>query len=195
MSDAIGLVSERPERGEEDVLIFAQEGVSVQLPSWPEPGVGTMSIYESDLVWWSDALNQGFILQYPNIGLHAVQRELSSIYMQVCASDDAFEELNFIAPEEALEGIFVAISHAQSLHPDPEDADSEEEGEDGEDLIGEDGPKSKVGHYDAVFQMPTQEEMERMMAEGTYEVEEEEDGAEGVEGGEEEAGMYEDVDQ
>lgn len=119
-----------------------------------ETGTGSLYIAESQVTWMSQA-GAGFCLEYPKICLHAISRDVSSfphecLYLQVegklidddqgsnssSENDDVDDmpvtEVRFVPDDKgALEAMYTALSHCQTLHPDPEDIDSDEEGEEG----------------------------------------------------------------
>lgn len=108
-------------------------------------GKGTLYIAESRLSWISSSGN-GFSLEYPQISLHAVSRDLTS-YPQEClflmldnsesdceevdeSEDSKIDELRFIPDDKGmLDAMFHAMSACQTLHPDPNNSFSEEEEE------------------------------------------------------------------
>ncbi|XP_022828538.1 methylosome subunit pICln [Spodoptera litura] len=142
------------------------EGILMQLPSVNlivnndvDLGTATLYITEHNVVWGGGVGRQGgpsptVTLMYPNISLHAIQRdpgpglilvinhELSLPEMtQQGAGDapvddddeyDADEEpmtkLRFVPQNDNdLEAMFVAMNQGQSLHPDPADEIDEDE--------------------------------------------------------------------
>lgn len=125
-------------------------------------GNGTLYIAESQVTWVT-AQGSGFSLEYPKICLHAISRDLTSfpqecLFVQVDGkllgqdadgeSDSSSEgddddmpttEVRFVPEDKrSLESIYKAMSDCQILHPDPEDADSDEFGNQGEFYEGVD---------------------------------------------------------
>lgn len=108
-------------------------------------GKGTLYIAESRLSWISSSGN-GFALEYPQISLHAISRDLSA-YPQEClflmlddqdseceqdndSEESKINELRFIPDDKGmLDAMFHAMSACQTLHPDPNNSFSEEEEE------------------------------------------------------------------
>ncbi|XP_054990014.1 methylosome subunit pICln isoform X1 [Sorex araneus] len=113
-------------------------------------GTGTLYIAESRLSWL-DGSGLGFSLEYPNISLHAVSRDLNAyprehLYVMVNTKfgeevkesvsdeeeensddDDPIAEFRFVPSDKsALEAMFTAMCECQALHPDPEDEDSDD---------------------------------------------------------------------
>lgn len=135
-----------------------------------DKGKGALYIAESQVTWLSPA-GSGFCLEYPKICLHATSRDLTSfphecLYLQVegklieddRGSNSSSEgddddmpttEVRFVPDDKrALEAMYTALSQCQTLHPDPEDADSDEqydgeegyyEGEEGVEELTEQG--------------------------------------------------------
>lgn len=135
-----------------------------------DTGVGTLYIAESHVTWLSGA-GAGFCLEYPKICLHAISRDTSSfpqecLYLQVEGKlieedqqsnsssegeqqDDEtpMTEVRFVPEDKnSLDPMFAALSHCQTLHPDPEEDNSDEEygqdfytGEEGEGELSEQG--------------------------------------------------------
>uniref|UniRef100_A0A674E6Z5 Methylosome subunit pICln n=1 Tax=Salmo trutta TaxID=8032 RepID=A0A674E6Z5_SALTR len=121
-------------------------------------GPGTLYIAET-CVSWFDGSGMGFTLKYPSISLHAISRDFTAypgehLYVMVntklndnCEKDVEEEdestdddcdadsispvtEICFVPSDKAtLEPMFSAISECQALHPDPEDSDSDFEGD------------------------------------------------------------------
>ncbi|XP_042190510.1 methylosome subunit pICln isoform X2 [Callorhinchus milii] len=115
-------------------------------------GSGTLYITESRLAWF-DGSGMGFSLEYPNISLHAVSRDLTvypqeHLYVMVNGKlgedsketnmdgkgseeeedddTDPITEVRFVPSDKtALEPMFTAMCDCQALHPDPDDTDSE----------------------------------------------------------------------
>lgn len=124
-----------------------------------EVGNGALFITESEVSWLNTG-GQGFGLQYPNISLHAVSRDTSAfphecLYLMVegklieeeKAEDDDEDEDDYDCPttevrfvpsdKGALDAMFTAMSDCQTLHPDPDDTDSD--ADDGQYYEGQDG--------------------------------------------------------
>lgn len=118
-------------------------------------GKGTLYIAESKVSWICSSGN-GFSLEYPQISLHAISRDLTN-YPHEClflmldipeneydqdndnSEEQKINELRFIPEDKGmLDAMFQAMSACQTLHPDPNDSFSEEdegEGEDEENVI------------------------------------------------------------
>jgi len=111
-------------------------------------GKGTLFVAQNRLSWMTDN-GQGFSLEYPNISLHAVSKDLNNfpaecLYLMVddpnaseSESDDddngssKLNEIRFVPDDKnSLEMLFKAMSECQLLHPDPNDSISEEEDDD-----------------------------------------------------------------
>ncbi|XP_014673892.1 PREDICTED: methylosome subunit pICln-like [Priapulus caudatus] len=116
-------------------------------------GAGTLYIAESCLSWVGED-SRGFSLEYPDISLHAVSKDVSyfpheCLYLLVNGSledkeegmgdDDSTEEddgeddekttdVRFVpADKQYLELMFAAMSDCQVLHPDEDDSNSEDD--------------------------------------------------------------------
>jgi len=113
-------------------------------------GTGTLYITEGCVRWISNE-GQGLTLTYPSISLHAVSRDTSSfphecLYLMVDSEDDANEgsgaggdasdseeeaggpfEVRFVPQDKGtLDLLYKSMCDCQMLHPDPEDAQSDE---------------------------------------------------------------------
>ncbi|XP_013145669.1 PREDICTED: methylosome subunit pICln [Papilio polytes] len=146
------------------------EGIIMQSPSTKllvndqELGTATLYITEHDVVWGGGVGSNGgpsptISLLYPNISLHAIQREPSpALYMvlnyelrlpELTAQssdggddDDDFDvddqpitQLRFVPQDEGdLQQLYSAMSQGQSLHPDPTDEVDDDPYLDGEDF-------------------------------------------------------------
>jgi len=129
-------------------------------------GSGTLVIGK-DAVRWIDeskSENNGFLLHYPQISLHAISRDSTNfphacLYMMVQRteygdeemeegdSDDEREsnlkEVRFVpGDEQLLENMYKAMCQCQLLHPDPEDSLSDGDLE----YTGEEGGGDADGH-------------------------------------------------
>ncbi|XP_013178426.1 PREDICTED: methylosome subunit pICln isoform X2 [Papilio xuthus] len=147
------------------------EGIIMQSPSTKllvndqELGTATLYITQHNVVWGGGVGNNGgpsptISLLYPNISLHAIQREPSAALYMVLNyelrlpelttqsgdagdDDDDFDvddqpitQLRFIPQDEGdLQQMYSAMSQGQSLHPDPTDeVDDDDPYLDGEDF-------------------------------------------------------------
>eukprot|EP00918_Siedleckia_nematoides_P029605 GHVU01063810.1.p1 GENE.GHVU01063810.1~~GHVU01063810.1.p1 ORF type:complete len:222 (+),score=31.25 GHVU01063810.1:18-683(+) len=134
---------------------FTGVNVEADLHGHGTLGNGSLYIAESQVTWVS-ADGRGFCMDYPSISLHAVSRDLNAfpnecLYLMVenligasPGSDNSDNEENnesgkvsevrFIPSDTALlDEMFQVMSDCQTLHPDPEDSFSEEEGDDEEE--------------------------------------------------------------
>jgi nucleotide-sensitive chloride channel 1A len=144
-----------------------------------EIGCGTLYITESQFSWRNQATGEGFSLLYPHIAVHAISRDIQRfgseclIIMVDTNLDDmqgkneeeedsedegGMTEMRFVPDDKnQLETMYQAMTHCQSLHPDPNDSFSEDDefidaNEDGNDSwAGGDseyieGPRSMNGH-------------------------------------------------
>ncbi|KAK7489325.1 hypothetical protein BaRGS_00019433 [Batillaria attramentaria] len=97
-------------------------------------GNGTLYISESSVAWQKESDGLGFSLLYPGISLHAISRDLTAfphecLYLMIDGKLPV-TEIRFIPSDKAaLEAMYSAMSACQALHPDPEDVDSEDDGE------------------------------------------------------------------
>ncbi|CAK1549362.1 unnamed protein product [Leptosia nina] len=147
------------------------EGILLQSPATKllindfEVGTATLYITENNVVWGGGSAATGgasptISLLYPDISLHAIQREPSpALYMVVNYElrlpnqpagagdtneneDDDFDvddqpitQLRFVPENENdLQGLFSAMSQGQALHPDPQDEIEDDPYMDGEDF-------------------------------------------------------------
>ncbi|VVC94527.1 methylosome subunit pICln [Leptidea sinapis] len=147
------------------------EGVILETPSTKlfmndqELGTATLYITEHNVVWGGGVSATGgpsptISLLYPNISLHAVQRDpVRALYMvlnyelrlamdlpsgdapasheddEFDANDEPITQLRFIPPNDNdLQLMYSAMSQGQALHPDPHDIEDEDPYVDGEDL-------------------------------------------------------------
>jgi len=110
-------------------------------------GKGTLLITEHHIVWKGATNNREDVLnlQYPSISLHAISRDTSSfphecLYVLLeCAeavSEDQRDpeadvcEIRFVPDaKDSIKFMYDAVTQCQELHPDPDEDDSEEEGE------------------------------------------------------------------
>ncbi|XP_071949494.1 methylosome subunit pICln-like [Antedon mediterranea] len=105
-------------------------------------GNGTLYVTESSVLWMNEA-NIGFHLEYPNISLHAVSRDVSTfphecLYLMINTtnlepddgledSEDSISEIRFVPQDkDSLMTMFNALADCQSLHPDEDDIDSDD---------------------------------------------------------------------
>ncbi|XP_071086668.1 methylosome subunit pICln-like [Haliotis cracherodii] len=143
-------------------------------------GNGTLYVAESRLSWMGEN-GRGFSLEYPAISLHAVSRDTSSfpqecLYLMVEgklsgeAQDGSSEgeeeddppigEVRFVPSDRGtLDAMFLAMNDCQALHPDPQDSDSEADGdedfftgEEGEGQLTEQG-EATLQHLDNLLQV------------------------------------------
>ncbi|CAO3641282.1 unnamed protein product [Cunninghamella blakesleeana] len=148
------------------------EGVNNQI-------VGKLYICESLLYFYSDTVNSGIAVEYPDIIIHAISRQNGepSIYCQLDAGlffptqqvaeedkEDTVTELNFTPIDtESLEDIYLALSECASLHPDQEFMAEQDEFED-EEYYTNPGDESELNevqqaalrHLESVFEQPKQ---------------------------------------
>jgi nucleotide-sensitive chloride channel 1A len=121
------------------------------------------------VVWFSDVDNGGgFGVDFPTIMCHALAREPSfhftkaCVYCQLDSDDEQFHELRFVPQQQQqLDAIYKAFSECAALNPD-----EELEGE-GDFIYNEDEVQQgmdRLAHMERVFQMPTPEELDRMLA-------------------------------
>jgi len=109
-----------------------------------EYGVGTLCISESNLLWKKES-NEGLCIEYPNIALHAVSRDLAAfpfecIYILLdfnilkseSDSEDESDEtenitvIRFVPQDKrVLDQIFLAMNECQALHTDKISDDEE----------------------------------------------------------------------
>ncbi|CAH0389878.1 unnamed protein product [Bemisia tabaci] len=134
------------------------EANTVAVMNNKELGSGTLYVSESNLSWKNVDTDSGFSLEYIHIALHAVSRDLTAypkecLYVMVdkkleddeeAAEDEESDEegdsnsgmteMRFIPENKnSLDSIFTAMNYCQSLHPDPVQSLSEDEGEEDED--------------------------------------------------------------
>lgn len=126
-----------------------QQPFTVAIVNNREVGKGTLFIAESRLAWVNSSTGQGFSVEYPNISMHAISRDLQA-YEQEClylmldvkleevvsddtANDDDSDgsnmtEMRFVPDDKGmLDAMFHALNECQVLHPDPNDSFSDEE--------------------------------------------------------------------
>ncbi|KAH9634853.1 hypothetical protein HF086_016132 [Spodoptera exigua] len=145
------------------------EGILMQLPSVNlivnndvDLGTATLYITEHNVVWGGGVGRQGgpsptVTLMYPNISLHAIQRDPGPGLILVIN-----HELRFVPQNDNdLEAMFMAMNQGQSLHPDPADEIDEdeedpymdgEEFDEGEDEF-EDAEESNMSAEDAAARL------------------------------------------
>lgn len=133
-----------------DGLLYAQN-MTTAVVNDNSLGFGSLYITESRVSWLNEA-GLGFSLDYPNIALHAVSRDLTAypkpcLYVMVDGNiqddevdesdddevdddDEAITEIRFV-PEDAnsLDILHQAMSDGNMLHPDPDDSLSDEDDE------------------------------------------------------------------
>lgn len=150
-----------------------------------ELGKGTLYIAESRVVWVGEG-GRGLSLEYPNISVHAVSRDLSRfpqecLFLMICKpedeenvrgnsssseedeDDDATTEIRFIPDNvSTLDTMFKALSECQALHSVEEDDASsyngEEEGSDEDD--GEEIGAGDPGYEEAYSNGQDEEPMD-----------------------------------
>jgi len=132
-------------------------------------GDGTLYIADSALTWQNQQ-GVGFRLEYPSIQLHAVSRDTNAfpeqcLYLMVEGSvageeldSDDSDERDPVAPiselrlvpddKESLQTMYTALCLAQTLHPDPDNDESDDD--DGWVQGGVDGE----GYYDEMPGVP-----------------------------------------
>jgi nucleotide-sensitive chloride channel 1A len=144
------------------VLRYHQKDVQVRLIPEPQQPLskGDLYVTEARLIFFSEADQRGFMLEYPDIGMHAISRQetndLPCIYCQVDGrleephanteaqdegnesdEEEALTEIRFIPDNyQTLDAVFEAISTCAALHPD-------------RDLMSQDGDDDAVidGQY------------------------------------------------
>ncbi|XP_033103725.1 methylosome subunit pICln-like [Anneissia japonica] len=130
-------------------IVHTQQETDVYLKDLNK-GPGTLYVTESCVLWRNEG-GVGFQLEYPDISLHAISRDVSTfphecVYLMINSPnqepDDGLEdeddeentnddseisEIRFVPRDkESLMTIFHAMADCQALHPDEEDADSDD---------------------------------------------------------------------